>query len=60
MTQAQAQAYFPTNFLERRPFAALSTTPNWIPTAALAAGSMRLCPAGTSATVAGWNQRDAF
>ncbi|MGD0443957.1 MAG: pectinesterase family protein [Edaphobacter sp.] len=53
MTQAQAQAYFPTNFLSQTVPSAISPTTNWNPTAAMASAVNAFIPAGTSATVAG-------
>ena len=52
MTQAQAQAFFPTNFLSQTVSSLLSSTQNWIPTAAIAADVNAFVPSGTSATVA--------
>jgi len=52
MTQAQAQAYFPTNFLSQTVPSAVSSTQNWNPTTALAANVNAFVPSGTSATVA--------
>jgi hypothetical protein len=52
MTQAQAQAYFPTNFLSRTVSALLSSTQNWNPTAAIAAAVNAFVPSGSLATVA--------
>ncbi len=51
MTQAQAQAYFPGNFLSQ-PVSGSSTV-SWNPTAAIAANANAFVPSGTSATVAG-------
>ncbi|HZL26470.1 MAG TPA: pectinesterase family protein [Acidobacteriaceae bacterium] len=51
MTQAQAQAFFPGNFLSQ-PVAASSTL-SWNPTAAIAANANAFVPTGTTATVAG-------
>jgi hypothetical protein len=53
MTQAQAQAYFPTNFLSQTVSSLVSSTQNWNPTAAIAANVNAFVPSGTSATVAG-------
>ncbi|MBB5062240.1 pectinesterase family protein [Granulicella mallensis] len=52
MSQAQAQAYFPTNFLSQTVPSSISTTTNWNPTAALASAVNTFIPAGTTATVA--------
>ncbi|HEY5331219.1 MAG TPA: pectinesterase family protein [Acidobacteriaceae bacterium] len=51
MTQAQAQAYFPGNFLSQP----VSGSPkvSWSPTAAIAANANAFVPSGTTATVAG-------
>jgi pectin methylesterase-like acyl-CoA thioesterase len=49
LTQAQAQAYYPTNFLSKTVSSLLSTTQNWIPTAALAANVNAFVPTGTAA-----------
>jgi pectin methylesterase-like acyl-CoA thioesterase len=49
MTQAQAQYYYPTNFLSQTVPAAISSTTNWNPTAALAANVNAFVP-GTSVT----------
>ena len=53
MTQAQAQAYFPTNFLSQTVSSAVSATANWNPTAALASAVNAFIPTGTTATVVG-------
>jgi pectin methylesterase-like acyl-CoA thioesterase len=53
MTQAQAQAYFPNNFLGQTVSSALSSTTNWMPTAAIASAVNAFVPSGTSATVVG-------
>ena len=53
LTQAQAQAYFPTNFLGQYVSPLVSTTQNWNPTAALAAAVNAFVPSGSAATVAG-------
>ena len=53
MTQAQAQGYFPTNFLSQTVASAISATTNWNPTAALASAVNTFIPTGTTATVAG-------
>ena len=53
MTQAQAQAYFPANFLSQTVPSAVSATTNWNPTAAFAAAVNAFVPTGTAATVAG-------
>jgi pectin methylesterase-like acyl-CoA thioesterase len=53
MTQAQAQAYFPTNFLSQTVPSSISPTTNWNPTAALASAVNAFIPTGTAATVAG-------
>ncbi|SNS24096.1 Ig-like domain (group 3) [Granulicella rosea] len=49
VTQAQAQAYYPTNFLGTT--VSSSTTPNWNPTAALATQVNAFVPSGTSLSV---------
>jgi hypothetical protein len=53
LTQAQAQALFPTNFLSQSVPSTVSSTMNWNPTAALAANVNAFVPSGTSASVAG-------
>jgi polygalacturonase/sugar lactone lactonase YvrE len=53
MTQAQAQAYFPTNFLSQTVSSLVSSTQNWNPTAALANAVNAFVPSGSIATVAG-------
>jgi len=53
MTQAQAQAYFPTNFLSQTVSSLVSSTQNWNPTAAIASAVNAFVPTGSSATVAG-------
>jgi pectin methylesterase-like acyl-CoA thioesterase len=52
MTQAQAQAYFPTNFLGQTVSSLVSSTQNWNPTTALAAAVNAFVPSGLSATAA--------
>jgi hypothetical protein len=52
MTQAQAQAYFPTNFLSQTVSSLVSTTQNWNPMVALAANVNAFVPSGTNATIA--------
>ena len=52
MTQVQAQAYFPTNFLSTAVPSAVSSTSSWIPTDAIAAGSNAFVPSGSTTTVA--------
>jgi pectin methylesterase-like acyl-CoA thioesterase len=49
MTMAQAQAFFPTNFLGRT--VSSSTTTNWNPTAALAANVNSFVPSGSATTI---------
>jgi len=51
MTQAQAQAYFPTNWLSQTVSSLVSTTQNWIPTTALATAVNAFIPSGTSSSV---------
>jgi hypothetical protein len=51
-TLAQAQAYFPNNFLGQTVASAVSSTQNWVPTAALAGEVNAFVPSGSSATVA--------
>jgi pectin methylesterase-like acyl-CoA thioesterase len=53
LTQAQAQAFFPTNFLSQSVPSTVSSTQNWNPTAALAANVNGFVPSGTSASVTG-------
>jgi sugar lactone lactonase YvrE len=53
MTAAQAQAYFPNNFLGQTVPANISSTANWVPTAAIAAGANAFVPSGTASTIAG-------
>jgi pectin methylesterase-like acyl-CoA thioesterase len=52
LTQALAQAYYPTNFLSQAVSSVLSSTTNWNPTAALATQVNSFVPSGTSATIA--------
>jgi pectin methylesterase-like acyl-CoA thioesterase len=52
LTQAQAQAYFPTNFLSQTVPSTVSSTKNWNPTAAIAASVNAFVPSGASASVA--------
>jgi len=51
MTQAQAQAYFPTNFLSQFVPGNLSGVQNWNPTAAVAANVNAFVPSATTASV---------
>jgi hypothetical protein len=51
MTQVEAQAYFPTNFLSMTVPGTVSATANWIPTDAIAAGANGFVPSATNATV---------
>jgi pectin methylesterase-like acyl-CoA thioesterase len=53
LTQAQAQQYFPTNFLSTTVPSAISSTTNWIPTAALAANVNAFTSGGATTAVAG-------
>jgi pectin methylesterase-like acyl-CoA thioesterase len=53
LTQAEAQQYFPANFLGTTVPSTLSTTQNWNPNAALAAAVNSFVPSGTSASIAG-------
>jgi pectin methylesterase-like acyl-CoA thioesterase len=52
LTQALAQAYYPTNFLSQTVSSVLSSTTSWNPTAALATQVNNFVPSGTSATIA--------
>jgi pectin methylesterase-like acyl-CoA thioesterase/sugar lactone lactonase YvrE len=52
LTQAQAQQYFPTNFLSQTVPSVLSPTTNWNPTAAIAAGVNAFVPSSSVTTVA--------
>jgi pectin methylesterase-like acyl-CoA thioesterase len=49
LTQAQAQQYFPLNFLSQTVSSALSSTANWNPNAALAASVNAFVPPGAGA-----------
>jgi pectin methylesterase-like acyl-CoA thioesterase len=51
LTQAQAQQYFPTNFLSTTVPSTLSSTTNWIPTAALAANVNAFATSGTTSSI---------
>jgi hypothetical protein len=51
LTAAQAQQYFPTNFLSQSVPSAISSTTNWNPTAALAADVNAFAGTGSAATV---------
>ncbi len=52
MTQAQAQAYYPYNFLSATvPVSPYNTVSNWDPTAAIASGANNFVPAGNLAVV---------
>jgi pectin methylesterase-like acyl-CoA thioesterase len=53
LTQAYAQAYFPTNFLSQTVASVLSSTTNWNPTAALATQVNAFTGTGNSASIAG-------
>jgi hypothetical protein len=53
LTQALAQAYYPTNFLSQTVSSALSSTANWNPTAALATQLTAFTGAATVASIAG-------
>ena len=53
MTQAQAQRYFPTNFLGTTVPATVSSTANWNPLAALASSVNGFATGGTATSVAG-------
>ena len=53
MTQAQAQRYFTTNFLSTTVPAAVSTTANWNPTAALATNVNGFATGATATSVVG-------
>jgi hypothetical protein len=53
MTQAEAQAYFPTNFLSQAVPSSVSSTVNWNPTAALASNGNAFTGSGSGLTVAG-------
>jgi hypothetical protein len=53
LTQAFAQAYFPTNFLSQPVSSLLSSTTNWNPTAALASQVNAFTGTGNSATITG-------
>jgi pectin methylesterase-like acyl-CoA thioesterase len=53
MTQVQAQAYYPTNFLGKTVSSLLSPTQNWNPTAAISSAVNGFVPSGTTASVVG-------
>jgi pectin methylesterase-like acyl-CoA thioesterase len=53
MTQAQAQAYFPTNFLSQTVPTSVSSTANWNPTTALATNVNAFTSAATVTNAAG-------
>jgi hypothetical protein len=53
MTLAQAQAYFPTNFLSQTVSSVLSSTANWNPTAALATNVNAFTSSATATSIAG-------
>jgi hypothetical protein len=53
MTLAQAQAYFPTNFLSQTVSSALSSTTNWNPTASFAASVNAFTSAATVSSITG-------
>ena len=52
LSQAEAQAYFPTNFLSQTVSSLVSTTQNWNPTAAIASAVNAFVPSSSSASVA--------
>jgi hypothetical protein len=52
MTQAQAQTYFPANFLGQSVSSLVSSTPNWNPTTAISAAVNAFVPTGSSASIA--------
>ena len=51
MTQAQAQLYFPTNFLSQTVPSNISATQNWIPTAAIAANVNAFVPTTSPSSI---------
>jgi len=54
LTQAQAQQYYPINFLGSTvPISPFNTITNWNPTVAIASGANAFVPSGNASTVAG-------